>query len=77
MYKPTLSSSFSTNFGAREILNPRTRCGLMPAACQQGPQSCESCARSGFLLYGVDRLDLLQPRNEYLAYRLSDEHSAL
>jgi hypothetical protein len=34
MYRPTMSSSFSTNFGSREILKPRTRCGFNPLACQ-------------------------------------------
>ena len=34
MYKPTMPSSFSTNFGSREILKPRTRCGFSPLACQ-------------------------------------------
>ena len=34
MYRPTMSSSFSTNFGSRETLNPRTMCGFKPCACQ-------------------------------------------
>jgi len=34
MYKPTMSSSFSTKFGSRETLNPRTMCGFSPAARQ-------------------------------------------
>jgi len=34
MYRPTMSSSFSTNFGSREILKPRTKCGFKPLACQ-------------------------------------------
>lgn len=34
MYRPTMSSSFSTNFGSREILKPCTRCGFRPLACQ-------------------------------------------
>ena len=29
-----MSSSFSTNIGSREILNPRTMCGFRPLACQ-------------------------------------------
>ena len=34
MYRPTMSSSFSTNLGSRETLKPRTRCGFRPLACQ-------------------------------------------
>ena len=34
MYSPTTSSSFSTNFGSREILKPRTRWGFRPCARQ-------------------------------------------
>ncbi|MCY1553251.1 hypothetical protein D9M68_897170 [compost metagenome] len=29
-----MSSSFSTNFGSRETLKPRTMCGFNPWACQ-------------------------------------------
>ena len=29
-----MSSSFSTNFGSRETLKPRTRWGFRPLACQ-------------------------------------------
>ena len=29
-----MSSSFSTNFGSRETLKPRTICGFRPLACQ-------------------------------------------
>ncbi len=34
MYRPTMSSSFSTNFGSRETLKPRTTCGFRPLARQ-------------------------------------------
>src|SRR3990167_4077903 len=34
MYRPTMSSSFSTNLGSRETLKPRTRCGFKPLARQ-------------------------------------------
>ena len=34
MYTPTMSSSFSTNFGSRETFEPRTMCGFRPLACQ-------------------------------------------
>src|SRR5665647_3419097 len=34
MYRPTMSSSFSTNLGSRETLKPRTRCGFNPWARQ-------------------------------------------
>src|SRR4051812_39284949 len=30
MYRPTMSSSFSTKSGSRETLKPRTRCGFNP-----------------------------------------------
>ena len=34
MYRPTMSSSFSTNFGSRETLKLRTRWGFRPLARQ-------------------------------------------
>ena len=34
MYKPTISSSFSTNWGSREALKLRTRWGFKPLARQ-------------------------------------------
>ena len=34
MYRPTMSSSFSTNCGSRETLKPRIRCGFKPLARQ-------------------------------------------
>jgi len=33
-YKPTMSSSFSANFGSRETLNVSTKCGFSPLARQ-------------------------------------------
>lgn len=34
MYRATMSYNFSTKFGSRETLKPRTRCGFSPAARQ-------------------------------------------
>ena len=53
MYSPTTSSSFSTNFGSREILKPRTRWGFGPCArqipapwCRSHPLRGQGCACS-------------------------------
>ena len=41
-YSPTMSSSFSTNFGSREILNVLTKCGFRPLAPRYAAHSYRS-----------------------------------
>src|SRR5665213_687047 len=52
MYRPTMSSSFSTNWGSRETLKRVTRCGFKPRArgdpafsdTKSGLHKCMNCS---------------------------------